>query len=331
MTRGFGHDRPVILMYHRIADPDIDPWSLCVTPAHFAEHLDVISRSAAARPLADVQGEIVLGTESSSVAVTFDDGYADNLVNALPLLARFNVPATVFVTTGYIGGERSFWWDTLARIMLGTHPLPPALEVRIGGQLHAFDAGQPAEADRSDATHRSWRAYATDPPTSRHTAFLAIWERLAPADDSERADVLAALEEQVSVRAAEIPDDTRTLTRDEVVQLADHDLIEIGAHSVTHPPLPAIPASRSAPEIRESRTFLTALTGKPVHGFSYPHGRYSTETVEQVRDAGFRYACVATPTPPAAMPDPLLLPRVPVPDCGGEELLRLLHGAAGGA
>src|SRR5258707_784388 len=96
--------RRVVLLYHRIARIERDPWSLCVTPEHFAEHLDVLR--AWRRVRLDQ-----IGSGRLSVAITFDDGYADNLHEAARLLIRSDTPATFFLATGYLGGAREFWWD----------------------------------------------------------------------------------------------------------------------------------------------------------------------------------------------------------------------------
>ena len=93
----------VILMYHRVADGIADPWSLCVTPENFAQQLEVLRTVAAPTRLGQLVGALGGGpTSPRSVVVTFDDGYADNLYQAKPLLLRHDVPATVFVTSGYI-------------------------------------------------------------------------------------------------------------------------------------------------------------------------------------------------------------------------------------
>ena len=112
--------RAVILLYHRVADLPSDPQLMAVTPRHFAEHLEVIRQSCRPLRLHDL-GEAL---PDRSVVVTFDDGYADNLHHAKPLLAAHDVPATVFVTSGYVGSDREFWWDDLERILLETPSLP---------------------------------------------------------------------------------------------------------------------------------------------------------------------------------------------------------------
>src|SRR5439155_24314364 len=79
-----------------------------------------------------------------SVAVTFDDGYADNYTTAVPLLERHDVPATVFLTTGFVGQPREMWWDRLDRILLEPGTLPQIVRVRVGGHLHEWDLGEDA-------------------------------------------------------------------------------------------------------------------------------------------------------------------------------------------
>ncbi|HET9531812.1 MAG TPA: polysaccharide deacetylase family protein, partial [Blastocatellia bacterium] len=109
--------RAVILMYHRVAEVRSDPWSLCVTPQHFAEHMEILRRHARPISLRELTGALREGSvPRRSVVVTFDDGYLDNLKNARPLLERYDIPATFFIATGYLGGEREFWWDELERM-----------------------------------------------------------------------------------------------------------------------------------------------------------------------------------------------------------------------
>ena len=115
----------LILLYHRVADAGSDPWSLCVTPRHFAEHLEVLRKYSDPMRLQHLaQGLYRRQRAGRPVAITFDDGYADNLQNAKPLLERYDIPATVFVTTGYIGSEREFWWDELERLLLQPGTVP---------------------------------------------------------------------------------------------------------------------------------------------------------------------------------------------------------------
>ena len=111
------------LGYHRIAQVARDPYSTCVAPQHFEQHLAVLRQRACPISL----GELVSGLERGklprrAVVLTFDDGYAETLSQAKPLLKHYQVPATVFVTTGYLG--REFWWDELDRIVWSPAVLP---------------------------------------------------------------------------------------------------------------------------------------------------------------------------------------------------------------
>ena len=68
------------------------------------------------------------------MAVTFDDGYLDNILNAKPILEKFEIPATVFVCAGMIGRDGELWWDQLERALLLTKKLPNWLELDVNGQ-----------------------------------------------------------------------------------------------------------------------------------------------------------------------------------------------------
>jgi peptidoglycan/xylan/chitin deacetylase (PgdA/CDA1 family) len=102
-------------MYHRVAESPADPLELCVTPSRFAEHLELLQSAGEIVPLR----ELLSARRGSGprFALTFDDGYADNALEAAPLLAKHDAHATVFVVAGAVGSGRAFWWDRLASLL----------------------------------------------------------------------------------------------------------------------------------------------------------------------------------------------------------------------
>jgi peptidoglycan/xylan/chitin deacetylase (PgdA/CDA1 family) len=104
----------VILMYHSISSGRPDPWDLCVAPELFAQQAQLMQERFRVVSLDELRDALASGKPlSRSVVVTFDDGYSDNLLVAKPILEEHGLPATVFVTTGYLGSDRDFWWDEL--------------------------------------------------------------------------------------------------------------------------------------------------------------------------------------------------------------------------
>src|SRR5262245_6029253 len=132
----------VILLYHRVSELPTDPQLLCVTPAHFAEHLEILRKEykpIGLRELSHAYQQEKLPRRA--VVVTFDDGYFDNLANAKPLLEHYNIPATLFVTTGYTQRQREFWSDELERLLLQPGNLPHTLNLTIAGKHHHWNLG----------------------------------------------------------------------------------------------------------------------------------------------------------------------------------------------
>ncbi len=101
-----------ILLYHRITTVSKDPVQLCVTPKCFESHLQFVKNNYDVISLVELSKRIVTDElNGNELAVTFDDGYQDNLINALPLLEKYNIPATIFITTEFLGKKASFGWD----------------------------------------------------------------------------------------------------------------------------------------------------------------------------------------------------------------------------
>jgi peptidoglycan/xylan/chitin deacetylase (PgdA/CDA1 family) len=270
-----GRGDAVVLMYHSISDAPLDPWRLHVGADRFAEHLEVIHRRFRALSLRELSAHMLDGDiPPRSVVVTFDDGYRDNLTVAKPLLEDRGVPATVFVTTQYVGSARDFWWEELETVcaLLG-------LEAR------------------------------------------EEWDRLQPLGPDERESELDRLWDALGRPS---PAASSVLTRDELAELAASPVIEIGAHTLSHPRLAALLEAEQRDEIEGSRRELEAITGTTVRSFSYPHGDFSPLTTRLVHAAGLTVACTTRSLPVTPASALLELPRVQALDWDAETFTREL-------
>ena len=147
--------RSIILLYHRVAVVPSDPQLLCVTPKHFAEHLDVLQKCMNPMPLRQLVPAVRnRKIPHRRVIVTFDDGYADNMYIAKPLLERYEIPATVFVASGYLGQTREFWWDELERLLLQAGTLPETLRLNLNGRVHEWSLGEASHYRRGESNLR---------------------------------------------------------------------------------------------------------------------------------------------------------------------------------
>jgi peptidoglycan/xylan/chitin deacetylase (PgdA/CDA1 family) len=296
--------RPLILLYHRIAPAGFDPWALCVSPRHFEQHLHVLKQHKVVLSLAElVEGMRAGRAPRHAVAITFDDGYADNLHCARPILEAYDLPATFFLTMANIIHQREYWWDELGRIVMETPTLPA--EVTLAPEGHRERCRAPSGRD------------------ARAKLYRMLWTRLRVLGYEEREHCLDKLAAWAGLDRT--PRDThRPLRTDEVIELSESGRMSIGAHTLTHPVLSELPAERQEEEIRESKAAVEALLGQSVAAFSYPYGAYGPGTAEIVRRAGFACACATTPGGLRRAPDLYRLPRLTVEDCDGAAFARRL-------
>jgi peptidoglycan/xylan/chitin deacetylase (PgdA/CDA1 family) len=310
----------LILMYHRVADTAADPWGLAVSPMQFRDQLELL---ASEYEVVGLDRALQPATNGRRIAITFDDGYADNL-RAAEELAQRGLPATFFLVGGQLGSDREFWWDELERIVFGASQRASMIEVTIRGESVRvdLDAEGPVEG-RSD-----WNA-SEEPRTARERLYLELYRRVNLLDHGERDEVMARLAEHVGqVRSAR--PELRALSREKTSLLAGIDGMEVGAHTLTHPRLSALDPTRQREEVAGSRHLLEQITGRPVESFAYPHGThddYTSETVAIVADCGFRRACVAEGGLLRNTASPFELSRLMVEDWSSDEFERRLHDA----
>jgi len=316
--------KALILMYHRVAEVGADPFSLCVTPDHFADHMDALRKVAQPVRLQHLAGHIQSGRfPRRLVAVTFDDGYLDNLRAAKPLLERFDVPATVFVTTGNLGQDREFWWDELERIFLEPGTLPRALSLRVRGATHEWNLGESYYYSKN--AYRRYRRWTAEeqPPTARHLLHSTVWKLLQPLPEADRRQALDELLFWAGIGSESRPA-YRSLSAQEVRDLSRGGLIEIGAHSVTHPVLCDLPSDMQYDEIQRSKVRLEEIVNDRVISFAYPYGALSPETAAIVRQTGFSYGCSTVSHAVQRGADPFQLPRIEINDWDGKEFANRL-------
>ena len=284
------HPQAIILMYHRVGQKDVDPWDLCVTPENFEAHLQVLKQHmqpTSLRELAIAQQNQTL--PDRAVAITFDDGYADNLYQAKPLLAKYNIPATVFIATGYTQDHREFWWDALARALLQPGTLPPKLQLALNGEPKTWTLGNATtyshKQHQADRSLLAWKA----PRGSRLHFYHQIWAALQPLPEPQRQTALAEILQWAQTKPHE--SSHRPMHPEELKQLEAAGLVTIGAHTVNHPALSKQTPQEQQREIADSRAYLEQLLNHSVDTFAYPFGAYQPETVPLLATENFLCAC----------------------------------------
>jgi len=282
----------LILCYHRVSEGVEDPFYLCVRPENFSAHLEEISKAREPSTLA----EISVPSRRPRVVVTFDDGYRDNLANALPIAESKGVPITVFVTSGIVGSHSGLWWDRLGTLLRSRPSNVREIDLPVGGRNVRLPLGSSGIRTDLDLVRR----------------------HLLPLRVTEIESALDAVSEQWQVSSAP-PPDAATLTHEDLRQLAASDMVTIGAHTVDHVRL----GDRAAPEQQEtisgSKGDLEHSIGRAVSHFAYPFGGrsdFNDRSVDAVRAAGFETACTTIPGTARSSTDPYRLPRRLVMDWG---------------
>ncbi len=285
-------DPPVIvLVYHRVTTLARDPELLAVTPEHFRAQMRYLKEHVPLVRFAEA-GEAANGP---AVAVTFDDGYADNVLEALPILEEVEVPATFFVSTGTIGTARLFWWDELDGLIMGRRDIPVEFTLQ------------------DDRFGRSWHTVTVNDRQEFYRQLVALMKMIKTERRERWLDQLRSWGEPNGA-ASSIH---RAMTVPELQQLARSRFSTIGAHSVSHSRLASLTTAAQREEMVASKRQLEAWLGREIEFFSYPYGRrsdYNARTAALCREAGFVKAAANFPGQAHRWTDPYRIPRLLVRD-----------------
>ena len=276
-----------VLLYHRVAAPGGDVHGLAVGPRRFRDELEQMRAAWRPVPMDALAAEVAAGRVGpKGLALTFDDGYADNLLEASETLLALAWPATFFVTTAHLDSADEYWWDTLERGLLGPGSRPARLEIRVGAGEHVHD---------------------TSSDGARRTAHDLLYRAILPLPVAERDRVIAAVADWAgSGRAAPA---NRRLTSGQLRELASRPGHTIGAHTANHLALTLHPPAVALEEMRASRLALEHVIGRAVAGLAYPFGAWNRGVARLARDAGFTYAVTCEPGLVTATASVMALPR----------------------
>ncbi|MGD0635423.1 MAG: polysaccharide deacetylase family protein [Beijerinckiaceae bacterium] len=247
LTRGLG----AILMLHHVRPWLERPFApnrlLEVDPGFLDAALTMIkSRGFDIVTLDEAMARLAEGCDARFVALTFDDGYRDNVTHALPVLERHGAPFTLNVTTGFADRTARLWWVELEEAIA-------ALD-RIAVPWDGAAIGLPSVT-----------------PDEKQKAFEALYWRLRSGPEDRLLDVIATLLGQAGLSSAGIVD-RLCLDWGGIEALAWHPLCSIGVHTITHPMLAKHDAAFVRQELVESRRVIEAHAGRPARHLAYPVG-----------------------------------------------------------
>lgn len=254
-----------ILIYHRVLDePDLLTNDPC-DKKYFETQIRFLSTYFNVLSLPEAIQRLKEGTLPSKAAcITFDDGYADNAENALPILKKLGVPATFFITTGFIGGGM-LWNDKIIEL------------VRI------------APGDTLDLSAIDLGRHAIDSLEERRRTLISLIQAIKYRTLEERNVLIEQLFQQIP---AALPDNLM-MTADQIRQLHQAGM-EIGGHTVSHPILVHTDDETVYTEIVDGKTRLEDIIQTPVRFFAYPNGKpkqdYLPKHVAMLREIGFEAA-----------------------------------------
>jgi peptidoglycan/xylan/chitin deacetylase (PgdA/CDA1 family) len=278
----------VILNYHRILMPEEREYRLLpamyVFPETFEKHLQYLARHYQVVTMQQLMDE--RSSQNSHArplcVITFDDGWSDNYHYALPLLRKYGMPATLFISTDFIDSDRVPWFYDLLRSL---HLVSRGMEE---GTIH-IDALHARRLPESVAT------WAGLPDGERLEAVECVIESMKLLPVSRLAEVLDTLSKLTQDSSGQHRSEQPAMLSWDNVREMHNNGFEIGSHSVTHWILTRISADQLEHELVQSKRTIESELKEPIQGFSYPNGDYSDHVIDLLQNAGYTYACTIKP------------------------------------
>ena len=257
-----------VLLYHRV-NSDADPYFPGISTEVFDAQMRYLARHYRVLSLGEIFRRIESGVEIEpyTIAITFDDGYRDNLTCAHPILRKYRLPATLFVSTGYIGSDGAIWNDQVSWAFKHTNRKDFTLE--IANQHLALRLGSESDRLRS---------------------LSLVLERLKGVSDFEKTCIVDTVVAELNGKKPR--HGKLMLSWGELRQMVKEGW-EIGSHTVNHVILTRVKTAVVRDELRESKETLQRELGGPISLFAYPNGKqmdFDLSIKDLLRLAGYKAA-----------------------------------------
>ena len=264
-----------ILAYHRVMDIDemtynYDEELISASCSDFDWQMDYLNKNY--NPIS-MQGVIncVIGNEEfpkKPIVVTFDDGFVDNYENAFPILKKYNVPATFFVSTGYINSNNIYWFDMIAYIikarLIDVIPIP-----NMNGDLKI-----PTDRD------------------SRKRMLKEVLSYLKNVNDVEREFIIGEFRAGVSNKDIQKHFQSQSMTWEQLKEMSKNNM-DIQSHTVSHPILSQLSKDKIEAELINSKNEIENKIGTACNVLAYPSGKPSTfnsDVINIAQNSGYKMA-----------------------------------------
>lgn len=281
-----GKNGLVVLLYHRVVEADERNGSMpemTISPSMFAKqmnHLRTYYHPVSVRVYLKA-GKKNHAASKIKVMVTFDDGWQDNYEYAYPMLEKYNVPAIIFLVSDYVGTNRLFWPERLARILIKARSPE--------GSSIFLEKIESILSDLLSPNQISLKEIVSNNGFELQRKTKVIIEKLKALSPDEVEHAIVRMESVMGSAIGGDGSERAVLSISEAKKMANH-IIEFGSHTCNHVLLDRMDQKTMREEVVASKMALEEKTGREIKVFAYPNGNYNEEVIKEVKRAGYEAA-----------------------------------------
>jgi peptidoglycan/xylan/chitin deacetylase (PgdA/CDA1 family) len=296
---------PIVLMYHRVIRGEsaaglqpgmyVSSDSFEKQAAYLARKYNILSMS-----------EFISGIRENrtypggDLLITFDDGWRDNYDNAFPILKKYRVPATIYLTTDFIGSNKSFWFQEISSLISRNKSRTRQFAEAITAVLRKHPDSEAAGKLLNDNIESA---------LADRDQFI---EKLKGLETEIIYEIIAITRKLSNNYPIQSNDERQMLDWDEVRRMSNEN-VDFGSHGLSHRLLDSLDSNEVAKELIESKKTIEDKLAKPAYSFTYPNGNYNREIEKQTERAGYACAFIVGKNPKAAgEPDKYTIDRIGV-------------------